>query len=245
VTGLSFSDVELTADIAIDNPNAIGISLSSFGYAVNVEGNQFVTGREDAGLQIAAEGSSRVTLPVVLSYEQIRRVVEAYRQQDELAYDVAVDLSFELPVLGDVTVPVQREGTLPVVRLPRVAVSSLELDSIGFTGAELVLGVTVANPNAFAFDLSALDYQLTVQDQVWVDGQVDRGRRMLPGTSQEFDLDFSLSFSALGRAVRDLLLGDDEIRYDFEGAIAIAPDLPLLGPTTIPVTLSGSLPLLR
>jgi len=245
VTGLTFSDVELTAQVAVENPNAVSISLSGFSYQVAVEGNQLVSGREDGGLTIAAEGSSTVALPVALSYEEIRRVVDAYRQQDELAYDVAVDLSFELPVLGDVTVPVRREGTLPVVRLPRVSVSSITLESIGFTGAEVVLGVAVANPNAFAFDLSALDYRLTVQDQVWVDGQMDRERTLGPQASQEFELAFSLSFSALGRAVRDVLLGDDEIRYDFEGSIAIAPDLELLDATTIPVNLSGSLPLRR
>ncbi|MFP4377435.1 MAG: LEA type 2 family protein [Spirochaetales bacterium] len=245
ITALSFSDVELTADIAIDNPNAIGVSLSSFSYDVLVEGNRLVSGREDTGLSIAAQASSNVTLPVVLSYEEIRRVVQASRQQDELAYAVSIDLSFELPVLGTVTLPVERDGLLPVVRLPRVAVTSLALESIGLTGAELVLGVQVDNPNGFAFDLSALDYQLTVQDQVWVAGEVDRGRTLTPRGTEEFNLAFSLSFSALGRAVRDVLLGDDEIRYEFDGAIAVAPELPLLGPTTIPLNLSGALPLQR
>lgn len=245
LTGITFSDVELTAEIAIENPNSIGISLSSFAYQVDVEGNQLLSGREGSGLSIAAGGASSVTLPVVLSYEEIGRVVQAARQEDELAYDVAVELSFELPILGEVTVPARRNGTFPVVRVPRVRVSSIDLESIGFTGADLILGVEVENPNGFAFDLSAFNYQLNVQEQVWVDGTIDRARTISPRGSQEFALAFSLSFTALGRAVRDLLLGDDEIRYDFEGAIAITPDLPLLRPTTIPVNLSGSLPLRR
>jgi LEA14-like dessication related protein len=245
IAELSFEDVELIADVRVDNPNAVGISLSGFGYQLDLEGERFLSGREDSGLSIAAEGASMVTIPLRLEYDEIRRGLTLASEQDELAYRVSASLDFELPVIGAVSVPVSQDGAIPVIRLPRIRVTELALDSIGFTGAELSLGLEVENPNAFTFSLDSLDYALEVQNQTWASGQMTRGRRLQSYGRERIELQFSLSFSALGRAVRNLLLGDDEISYAFAGSLVIDPDLPLLNQTTIPLDLAGSIPLSR
>lgn len=245
VTGLSFEGAELTADITIENPNAVGISLTELSYQFDVEGSRVLSGTTPDGLTIEAFGESRVSVPLAVTFNEIRDVVRIAAGQWELAYVLTTTLSFELPVLGEVTIPLEQEGTLPVVRLPRVEVAELRLESIGFSGAQLQLSLEVENPNRFPLGFERLQYNFAVQDQTWIDGGTERGTTIGELGSERLDLGFSLSFASLGRSLRDLLLGDDEIRYLFAGALTVDPGLPLLPRTTLPYELRGAIPLSR
>ena len=245
VTGLSFEGAELTADITIENPNSVGISLTQLSYQFDVEGSRVLSGTTPDGLTIAAFGESRVSVPLAVTFDEIRDVVRIAAGQWELAYLLTTRLSFELPVLGEVTIPLEQDGTLPVVRLPRVEVAELRLESIGFSGAQLQLSLEVENPNGFPLGFERLQYNFAVQDQTWIDGGTERGTTIGELGSERLDLGFSLSFVSLGRSLRDLLLGGDEIRYLFAGALTVDPGLPLLPRTTLPYELRGAIPLSR
>jgi LEA14-like dessication related protein len=245
ITGLSFDGIELTADLTIDNPNPVGISLSELSYQLDIEQAPVLSGTTPDGLVIESFGQSQISVPLAVGFDEIRSVVEIASNQSELAYLFTTVLTFELPVIGEVAVPLQGEGMLPVIRLPRLTVSSLELDSIGLTQANLRLSLEVENPNAFPLGLEQLQYAFSVQDQLWLDGGTERSVSIGQFGAEEIDLVFSLSFLSFGRSVRDLLLGDNAIRYEFDGAITVDPGLPLLTSTTIPYQLRGSIPLSR
>lgn len=245
VTRLTFTDAEVTTRIVVENPNAVSITLSGFSYALDVEGVRFLSGDQSEGLQIEAFGESTIDLPLEIGFRSLRDTLEAVRGRDEASYAVEVDLQFTLPALGAVTIPVRREGTFPVVQPPSVRVADLRLDSIGITGAELTLTVGVENPNGFAFVVESLDYAFAVDDRLWADGATDRPRTVPANGSAEVTAGFRISFTAFGRTVRDLLLGDEEIAYSFVSNARIDPELDLIPSVSFPFEREGTIPLRR
>lgn len=245
LTRLSFTDAELTTSVAIDNPNAIGISLTGLSYALDVEGVRFLAGEQERGLAIEAFGESIVQLPLNLVFANLVETIGAVRELDEAAYAVELALMFDLPILGSVTLPLRREGTFPIVRRPTIRVTSLELESINLSGARLVLGFEVANPNVFAFDVEELGYAFSVGDRVWADGALDQPRTVPANGATEVTASFGVSFSAFGRTVRDLLLGDDAIAYSFAANARVNPQIDLIPTVELPFTRSGEIPVRR
>ena len=245
VSRLGFEEIELTALLAVENPNPVGVSLAGFGYRLDLAGNRFVSGDQTEGVEIAAGGVSRLTVPVALGYREILQTVAAARDADELPYRLAFDLRFDVPGLGRISVPLEGEGMVPVLRLPTLRVDSLALTSLSLTGAELTLTLEIANPNGVAFSLDRLEYAFAVQERDWVDGVTTRAQRIAARSAGTVTLPFRLSFISIGQSARALLTGDQAISYRLAAAAVVKPDFDLVPPTELPFAVSGSIPLRR
>lgn len=244
-TRLSFSEAELMASILVTNPNAIGIRLRGFSYVVDVEGVEFLSGEQDQGLEIAAHGQSTVDFPVLIGYRGLVDGVRAARGRDDVEVSLSVELRFDVPVLGEVRLPVQQAVTMPVVRPPGLRATALALDSITLTGARLELTVRVDNPNGFWLGLESLAYAFTVAGQTWVAGQTDRPQVVAARASHDIRIPLAISFAALGRTVRDILLDDAPIAYQLVAHADLRPELALLPAVVLPLESEGQLELRR
>jgi len=242
---LDFSEAELGARIAVDNPNPVGVAVAGFSYSFFVEGVEFLSGDQERGLTIDPFEEREIAFPVTVGFGNVVDTVIAVGEQDEADYVLSVDVRLDVPVLGRVTIPLRREGTFPIVRPPSVTVNDLVLESLGISGARLELTVEVENPNGFALTLESLSYSFAVQERIWVDGTTDRSRTIPANGTGEVGADFTLRFAEFGRTVRDLLLGDDPISYTFVAEARIDPDLDPLRTVVLPFTRSGVVDLRR
>lgn len=73
--GLSFDDMDLVFDFAVDNPNAFGISLSNFVYDLSINNSSLISGDKQDKLSIQAFKTSAVSLPVKLKYADLFNAV--------------------------------------------------------------------------------------------------------------------------------------------------------------------------
>ncbi|MFW5689007.1 MAG: LEA type 2 family protein [bacterium] len=245
LSDVTFSDLEVLTDISVENPNAVGVTLAGFSYVLDVEGSRFLSGDQREGLRIEPFGGSSVLLPLRIEYENVLAAYESVREQDEARFAINVDLQFELPVLGAITLPLRHEGTFPVVRPPVVRVAQLTLDSIRIDGARMSLTLELDNPNGFDLAFSDLSFAFSVQERVWVDGSFDRPRVVPANGSGSVTTEFGLSFSAFGRTVRDMLLGEEAIAYSFVASATVDPGLPIMPSVTVPFSREGAIDLRR
>lgn len=232
-------------DLAIDNPNAIGISMSGFSYELLIEGNRFLDGDFPEAIRIDPMAGSSLRVPVAFGFSDLLDTVQALGDAEEAAYEVNLELRFELPILGPISVPARADGTFPVVRIPTLRLSAVHLDSIGLSGAELRLEVAVRNPNAFGLSIDSLAYEFSVDQTSWVDGTSTRPQHIAAKQESTIFLPFTLRFLSLGRAVRDILLGQETLEYQFDVSAIIGTDLALIPTLDLPLSRSGSVALVR
>ena len=245
LTGLTFSAAELMSTIRVVNPNAVGVTLAGFAYAVEVEGVEILTGEQTRGLEIAAHGESRIEFPVELGFANVIDTVAAVRDLDEADVTVSAELRFDLPVIGPVVVPARRTVTVPVVRPPGIQATDLVLESITWTGARLGLVLQMDNPNAFSFVLDSLAYSFSVDDRTWVSAATESPLVVPSRGAQEIAVPVTISFTALGRTARELLLGGETFSYSLVARAAIRPDLEALPPVTLPLEQEGRIGIRR
>lgn len=245
LTALSFDGAEVTVELIIDNPNPIGISMSGFSYELLIEGNQFLDGDISEAIQIDAMDSSSLKVPVAFGFRDLADTVRSLGDAEEAAYEVSLALRFDLPVLGQVSVPVRVDGTFPVVRVPTVRLEAVYLDSLSLSGADMRLELTMYNPNIFGLSIDSLSYEFSVEGNPWVSGTAPHRQAIAPKQESVLSLPFTLRFLSLGRTVRTTLLGQNSLQYELGLATAVGTDLALIPSVNLPFSVGGTVPLRR
>ncbi len=244
LTEISFRAAEIEFEIGIYNPNPRGVRLERVDYAVLIEGSRVIAGTIDEPIALEAEASVVVRVPTAIIYSDIREVVSTVRDDPEAGYRMEATVSFDLPYLGPVDVPVAHEGSLPVVTLPEVKFSGLSLERASLQGVDLVLSVRVQHRNAFAITLESVAYQLDVNDRRWISGSVERPLIVDPNEATVFDLPLRVSAGTLGPAIGEIMTGRTGLDFVASGQARLAADLPGLDERLeLPLALSGRLQL--
>jgi len=245
LTGLSFDRATIVFEVNIQNPNSLGVKLAGFGYDLIINDHSFLHGREEKEVEIEARGENVIDIPVTISYQHLYQVLQTLRHQNSAAYRLNCDFSLVLPVLGVVQIPVSKTGDFPLPKLPTVSLEKLQMKRLSLSGADLVFGVRVDNPNAFAMTLEGMQYQLMVDGQPWASGETGQ-RISLPQKRDDLlEIPITLDFIRMGQAVYQSLSEGRRLDYQFRGDLDLTASLPLLGRTHVPFDHFGQVAVLK
>ncbi len=128
------------------------------------------------------------------------------------------------------------------IRRPGVRITGTELEALSFTGARLRFDVEIENPNPIAIELSGFDYELQIEEEPLVMGEVDQRVRLAARGSSTVPFPVEVAFEELLQSVRELAEREEA---DYRLAAGFSFDLPVLGRIRVPVSTSGSVPIVR
>lgn len=247
VTDFAFDEIELTYDVKIENPNPIAVQMVSYDYDFNINNNDFIKGTQDEQLRIESSGSSTFQIPMRLNFQELYDLFSSLRGQDEADYNLMANLDFDLPVLGETTLPLEKRGSIPMIKLPKINVSSLEVNEVNFSEADLVLNLEVDNPNGFGLLVNALSYNLDVNGHNWIDGSNSKKIAISENNQNRIAIPISLNISEIGTSVVQLLNSSGGLDYDLSGSFDFGATHPLLKniQTDFAFDKSGDVPLIR
>lgn len=245
LTGLSLTGLDLDFKIGIQNPNSVAIKLAGFDYELLIENNSFLKGNQNDEVNIEANGSSQVEIPVSLTFKQLYNSFKALTDADSIKYTLKSGLSFDLPVLGKTRIPVQTTQRVPNVKLPKIKVAALKLANMSFTGADLRLALEVQNPNAWSAALKRLQYNFVVNGQQWLTGNLQKTVNLQQKGKQVLELPIHLNFLEMGRSLYNLLTNPGALEYKLTGQAALNSSIDLLGDFNLPINQSGKVELIK
>ena len=245
ITGLSFSTIDLSFDLAISNPNALSVSLAGFDYDLILNNSSFLKGQQDKSISIESRSTSQVDIPLQIAFKDIYNTFRSLSNKDSSEYEAKFGLNFNLPVLGITRIPISKKGSIPLLRLPSVKISSLKLNKIGFTSASLNLGIEVDNSNPLQFLLNQIQYDFQVAGNSWVNGVSNKKINIARNGKSEINIPIELNFLQMGQTAHQLLTGNNQIDYKFDGKINFDTSADLLKNIDLPINTSGSIDLTR
>jgi len=245
MTGLSFDKVDLLFDINIDNPNDLGISLAGFDYDLFLNENSFIKGDQQNGLEIKAKSQEIIQLPISLNYLDIYKTFTSIKELDSINYQLKTGLSFNLPVLGDIRLPISKSGSVPTLKLPSISLNKLKMDKLGFTGADLTLEIKLKNPNAISMLLNNMNYDLNVSGAQWVQGKTNKAMNISAKDENIIKVPISLNFLGMGTSVYNMLTGNQKLNYDLKGNASLSSSLDLLGDFNLPFNQTGDVKIFK
>ena len=122
VTGMAVRDVTaagftMAFGVDLTNPNAVALPLAGADYKLALAGSPVADGKATPDGTLPAHGSTSVTLPVTLTFEQLLTAEQAIAQGGgNVPYALDGGLSFGTgsALFGNLRVPVSYSGTLPL-----------------------------------------------------------------------------------------------------------------------------------
>lgn len=243
ITGLGFDHAVIALDVRVQNPNAIAIRLTGFDYRLRVDGRPALSGERRQRLELGANETTRMEIPVRLDFGTIAGVLGGLADRDSIAWELDLGLEVEIPVLGGRRVEASTDGTLPVPHRPELSLQSLRLQRLTSDGALLALTLGVANPNGFALALEQLDWTLEVEGERWARGGSTAPLRVPANGQGALTLTFELDFDTLGRGGYALLAGGEPLDYALRATLAATADDERLGRFELPWSSSGRIDL--
>ncbi|MEP2617798.1 MAG: LEA type 2 family protein [Marinomonas sp.] len=234
IDSLSAESITLLVNLNVANPNAFTLNTGGFDLDLMVNDSQIATiAQPDASLSLPAKGSNSMTLPVTLPFEELLSSVDGLSDKSEVNYGIDGDVAINLPVLGDIDIPVRYTGTLPVPKKPEVSFKNFNLDSVSLNGAKMSVDLEVTNPNVFDLKLNDLNYELAMQDKSIGQGTIET-IDLPQGETRELNIPLSLSLSDMGMTLYRMLSGSDPISADM--SVEADVDTSLEGWQTLPLS---------
>ncbi|MEO9273481.1 LEA type 2 family protein [Marinomonas sp. 5E14-1] len=219
VTGVSIKDlstdaVTLLVDVNVVNPNAFKLNTAGFDLDLMINKSKIATiAQPDASLSLPAKGSNNMTLPVTLTFDQVLASISGLGDKAEVDYGIEGKVAINLPVLGDIDIPVDYAGVLPVPKQPEVEVKNFNLDSIGLSGAQVSVDLEVTNPNVFDLNLNNLNYALAIEGKPIGQGNI-KAIDLPQGEKRGITIPLSIGMSDMGMSLYRLMTSSDPINVD-------------------------------
>ncbi len=246
VAGVRFGDLNLDGltllfDVEASNPYAVDVPLVDIAYGLASGGTAFLSGDAKLDGVIPANGKRTLQLPAKVNFAQLLSAVKNVRPGDVVPYAADVALGIDVPGLGRQSLPLKREGQLPVPAVPQIKVARVKLDKLDMTEAAATIHLEVVNTNKFNLDLNALDYELALGGTTVANSRLLSKSSFKPGGSAAIDVPVSFSPLAAGMAVVEALRGKSA-GYSIKGVMDAGTPF---GPIKIPYATSGTTPLAR
>ena len=217
---LSFSQADLLVDIKVKNPTRLRIQLAGLDYRVKINEQPFLSGTQEHHLTLNATSESLLQLPIQIRYSDLYKTIKRIGQRDHSNYNLECGLKFQIPIVGQVRLPVRKQGELPLIRIPKIRLASFQVKRLNFRGADLVVGLTILNQNNFSLDIQRLRYHLDIEGQPLASGETQNPLKIGRNTNSLIQLPLSLKLTQLGKSLTTLLKGNHSLKYRIKGAVS-------------------------
>jgi LEA14-like dessication related protein len=241
VSGVSFDALDLLFNLAVENPNPVGVTVKKYDYELELNDFSFLKGEQDSGLRLASESTGSVDIPLTLQFADIYSALGSMEGQDSTRYRFKTNFTIDVPVMGSVQIPVQTSGHVPVICLPEIGFESLSLKRLSLTGAEAVIVIRLKNPNAFSLVANDFRYSFAIEERTVLSGIAEEGFRVDRKAESSIEFPLSLSFADLGLSLYRILSGEQGAEYRFNGSASFDTSLDFL--KNVPLSFENSGPL--
>ncbi|KAM0969064.1 hypothetical protein ACFX13_017637 [Malus domestica] len=235
IPSINLERAEIVVDVLIKNPNPVPIPLIDINYLIESDGRKLVSGLiPDAGT-IHAHGEETVKVPVHLVYDDIKSTYDDIKPGSIIPYRVKVDLIVDVPVIGRITIPLEKTGEIPIPYKPDVDVEKIRFQTFSFEETVAVLHLKLENMNDFDLGLNALDYEIWLCDESIGGAELAKSANLTKKGITYVDVPITFRPKDFGSALWDMIRGKGT-GYSIKGNINV--DTPF-GAMKLPIVKEG------
>ncbi len=240
VTGVNFQEFSLDGatlgfDVEVTNPYAVPLPLLDLKYGLASGAEPFLSGDIQLDDSIEARGSKLLTLPARVNFAELFGALTGLKPGAVVPYAMDMEIGVDAPGLGPLSLPLRKQGELPVPTVPDVELESVAWDKLSLDEATATLKLRVGNTNSFPIDLDTLAYNLALGGSTVANTSLARAVSMSPGEDALLEIPISFAPKSLGFAVFNMLMGEGG-GYELGGTMSV--DTPF-GALDMPFQRSG------
>ncbi|ERN10119.1 desiccation-related protein At2g46140 [Amborella trichopoda] len=235
IPSINMERADLIVDLLVTNPNPIPIPLVDINYVIESNGRKLLSGLIPDTGTIHAHGSEIVKVPLTLIYHDIKKTYGDIKPGSVIPYKIKVELMIDVPVMGRITLPMEKNGEIPIPYKPDIDLEKIQFGSFSFEETSATLHLKLENKNDFELGLNSLDYE------VWLAGESIGGAKVSKSVKIDKNgfgvVELPLTFRPkdFGSALWDMIRGRGT-GYSMKGNIDVNTPF---GPMNLPIGKEG------
>lgn len=243
ITSLTADRADMQMNVVIDNPAPIGLHIDSLYYIVSIEDNEVVESTYPDAVQIEANDTTSISLPLTIYYDTLQSVLDALEQQgkDSVVYKISATIFSDMDIIPEDKIEVEVEKLLPLIKPPEIDVTDLSVEDVGFSGATIVVEALVDNKNVYSLSFEDMDYSLQIEDNEAIEGHKSEVINIPAKDSAQVTIPVEIDFKEMGKGLIDLIRKGDDLTYNFILKTALVSDEHILQESEITLNATGSL----
>ena len=245
ITKITFTGTELLCKVNVENPNGIEIPFPEIDWEFFINSNSFISGTIKNNQNIKARATTVVDVPISLKYLEIFNTFVSLMNSKQADYKIALAAKFNLPVLGEKILPLEHEGSFPVLHTPSISFKGISLKNLSLTRIDFELSWEVENKNSFAMLMKDLSFNFAVNNATWASGKVPSAPKIEADKKTVIPLTFSINSLSMIKDITEIVTRGTSIAYNCGGGINLGMDFPGLDDFQAPFNFSGNTKLSR
>lgn len=232
---INLERADIVIDVLIKNPNPVPIPLIDINYLVESDGRKLVSGLIPDSGTIHAHGEETVKIPVTLIYDDIKNTYDDIKPGMIIPYKIKVDLIVDVPVFGRLTLPLEKNGEIPIPYKPDIDLEKIKFERFSFEETVAILHLKFENKNDFDLDLNSLDYEVWLSDVSIGGAELSKSTKIDKNGISYIDIPITFRPKDCGSALWDMIRGKGT-GYTMKGHIDV--DTPF-GAMKLPINKEG------
>ncbi|XP_042508682.1 desiccation-related protein At2g46140-like [Macadamia integrifolia] len=235
IPSIDLKKADFVVDALVKNPNPIPIPLVDVKYLIESDGRKLVSGLiPDAGT-IHAHGSETVKIPLTVIYDDIKSTYDDIKPGSVIPYKVRVELIVDVPVIGNIALPLEKNGEIPVPYKPDVNLEKIKFDQFSLEETTATLHLKMDNKNDFDLGLNTLEYEVWLAEVSIGGAKLSKSAQIGKKDQGVVELPISFRPKDFGSALWDMMRGKGT-GYSIKGCIDVDT---LFGPMKLPFNKEG------
>jgi LEA14-like dessication related protein len=217
IQNLSFDSVTLGVLVAITNPNHFNIPTGKLDLNLLVDGKQIAQASSEQNTSLKAKESTQMMIPVKIPYSSLFNLVKSARDSNEFLYEIAGSMAVPMPLIGDISLPLNYSGKAPIPQVPKISISSFSLSEVSLTRLKADLVLQIENNNKFPLNLNALKMDLKADGKSLVTAAPAANSTLKAEQSNSLHIPLQISTKDAGFALFNSLVSSKKIEWQVEG----------------------------
>lgn len=174
VDSVSWEEVRGHVELDVTNGWPAEIRLARYRYSLSVANVEVAEASSSVAQTIGARAQTTVSVPFTVSFQRVLDSAVSLVTTAKAPFALAGDATFDTP-FGEVEVPANVGGTIPVLQRPELSLPALKLTEWSLISGtfDLDINVSISNPNALSIDFDDVKYELEFQGERLVSGYPD------------------------------------------------------------------------
>ncbi|MFL5729230.1 MAG: LEA type 2 family protein, partial [Cytophagaceae bacterium] len=171
--------------------------------------------------RIESTKSSALVFPSKLDYRKLEQQIKKH-QGEKTRVNIYIRFYSTFPLLGNTVTDVKKHADLVVPVIPEVRVTELTVTDFGLDNMQLMVGLSVSNPNNIDFILHEIDYTLDLE-YAHSSGTIRQGNQIAKGSTTEISFPASLDLKHEAKGLLKILEGKRDWPYTLKTRLRLKP----------------------
>ena len=219
-----FEKLRVDLHLAVHNPNVFGVKLSGYQVKFVVDKMTLLDGDVKQSLDLGAGKTGDLVVPVTFRWEEIASkvgdIVSGKPVPDHAPFRAVGNVRMAT-TLGEIAIPYDIKGKIPVIAPPVIKPTAIRLQNASISGLTLAIDVAVQNVSGRPLGLKSFDQALKLGGRPVVSGRVADDLPIAARATEKRTVTFTLSAIEAGLSLFNLISSGGQVSVGYTASARI------------------------